>query len=73
MADRTIRDALKLAQKDPSFAVDLVSNPKKYAKQYNLTRSQMSGLASGKRYMMAALKAGAAHIPPGTVSAGGPY
>jgi len=74
MADRTIRDALKRAQKDPAFAVDLVSNPKKHAKEFNLTRAEISGLSKGKRFMMDSLKAGARlSAAAAPASAGGPY
>jgi len=70
MAERTIRDALKLAQKDPAFAVDLVKNPRKYAKQFSLTGEQIASLSSGKRVMMEAVKAG---MNIRVAAGGGPY
>ncbi len=70
MAERTIRDALKLAQRDPAFAVDLVKNPGKHAKQFNLTREQVASLNSGKRLMMEAVRAGT-RVPSATAGGGG--
>lgn len=58
MPERTIRDALKRAQKDPAFAVDLVQNPDRYVKEFNLSQPQVAALKRGKRIMTDAVKIG---------------
>lgn len=45
MPEKSIRDALKLAQKDAAFATDLVKNPKNYAEEYNLTSAHITSLS----------------------------
>jgi len=69
MAESKIREALKRAQEDPVFAVQLVKNPSHYAKEFNLSPTDIERLGEGHKVMNEALRTG--RLP--TVAAGGPY
>lgn len=40
----TVKDALRLAQKDPAFATELVNNPEGLKAHFNLTNDQVAQL-----------------------------
>lgn len=67
----TIKDALRLASKDPAFATELVNNPASMKAHFNLTDSQVgqlkqlgSAAAAAKSHLGVAVGGGHGHVGP---------
>jgi hypothetical protein len=65
MADKTILDALRLAQTDPNFAMDLVTNAEKHASEYNLSSKQIEELSKAKHFVMETMRSAVANLGGG--------